>query len=163
MSTASRPLAALPAPVKRLLALAGAVTCFIALSAVLNPDRSLAQARMDVDRAQQLRAGGAPGAQNSQPATVTDQTTLPEAEAIRSTIATSRPLIGTLTGSPYYIWVYAGRTGPVYTVANKQGRILAQELTADELYAQLPEVAVDQLHLQPGDGKAVMMVDPGKQ
>jgi hypothetical protein len=160
MSTASRPAAALPTPVKRLLYCAAAFALFIGVSAALAPDKSLAQARQEseqsrlVQRTQQVPLGvvasiGAPG------------TTIRTADQIRMSLPTTRPLIGTLTGSPYYIWVYAGQHGPVYTVADKRGRILATEVSADDLYQQVPDASVRDLQLIPNG--AVMLADPARQ
>jgi hypothetical protein len=160
MSTASRPLTALPSPVKRLLAAAAAVAMFVGVSAFLNPDRSLAAAREASEReTTTLRTKQAIERTTSQ------GLPLRTADEIRATLPTTRPLIGTLSGSPYYIWVYAGREGPVYTVADKGGRILAVELTAEQLYAELPDASVKDLQLIPtaGNPGPIMLADPAKQ
>jgi hypothetical protein len=158
MSTASRPLRALPGPIRHLLYAVLAFAIFLGTSAILNPDKSLAQAREESERATLAkRTQRAPGQG------VDSAGTIAEAERIRVKIKTNRPLLGTLTGSPYYIWVYAGGTGPVYTVADRAGRVLAFELTADELYEQLPEASVKDLQLLPAEGKLMMFADPDSQ
>jgi hypothetical protein len=75
-------------------------------------------------------------------------------------VTSARPLIGTLVGSPYFVWVYAGVNGPLYTVADREGKILATEIDAETLYQQLPEVSVQTLQLQAGAPGPLMMVDP---
>ena len=156
MSTASRPIKALPTPVKRLLYCAAAFALFIGVSAALNPDRSLADVRAESEQSR-LNAR----AKQAQALALTQGTTLRTADQIRLSLPTTRPLIGTLTGSPYYIWVYAGQHGPVYTVADQTGKILATEVTADELYQQVPDASVRDLQLIPNG--AVMLADPAKQ
>ncbi|MFT3684075.1 MAG: hypothetical protein QM783_03945 [Phycisphaerales bacterium] len=154
MSTASRPFAKLPTPVKRLVFCSFGVVAFLSISAVLHPERSMADVRREAamreSRLVPVAEGSHAGAKSNavfQPPRVTS----------------TRPLIGTLTGSPYFVWVYAGASGPVYTVANHEGKILAVELDADALYAQLPEVSVQTLQLHTGEPGPLMMVDPDKQ
>lgn len=145
MSTASRPFDQLPGPVKRLLFGACALTLFIGVSSVIRPEKSLANARYEVAARRAAATGPQPGATPATP-------------------ATGRPLLGRLEGSPFHIWIYAGPRGPLYTVMDAQGKLLAQEVTGEELYALVPEVAVDQLHMQPAEGSVgpLMMVDPEK-
>jgi|GEM_PF-6195557 len=166
MSTASRPFHDLPAPVKRLLYGAACVMLFVGVSAVVNPDRSMAD---DRELAIATRGQAKPQTtQATEPAPA--GTTIQQADQLRQSPdfrVSNRPLIGTLTGSPFFIWVYAGTTGPVYTVADNTGRVLAQELGAEALYAQLPQVAVEHLQLVPQSGSAspgpLMLADPDKQ
>jgi hypothetical protein len=140
MSTASRSFDKLPGPVKRLLFSAAALALFLAVSAMLNPDRSLADAKAVVFPE---TTAAAPGGQ----------------PIITPRASAGHPLLGTLVGSPYHIWVYAGKNGPVYTVANTAGKILAQEVTAEELYEQVPGAAVDKLRLQAlTEGTNIMVV-----
>jgi hypothetical protein len=154
MSTASRPFNSLPGPVKRLVYSCLGVALFLGVGAVIHPDKSMAAVRdnyamrqsrvMLASEADKLAAAG---------------TRLVDAPVVTS----KRPLLGTLTGSPYFIWVYASPTGPVYTVADRDGRILATELDAETLYERLPEVSVSTLQLQPGAPGPLMMVDPDRQ
>ena len=155
MSTASRPFEQLPAPVKRLVYLTMAVALFFGVSAVLHPGRSMAAAR-DNAAMKQSRLMLATEADKM---TGSVQRTPIQPPVITS----SRPLIGTLTGSPYFIWIYAGPKGPLYTVAARDGRILATEVDAETLYEQLPEVSVQTLQLQKGAPGPLMMVDPDTQ
>lgn len=171
MSTASRPFHALPAPVKRLLYGGACIMLFVGVSAVINPDRSMADDRAVAIAAREQREalGGAQGAPRQLVNAPYSLNTGGPSPAHQSApvIASARPLLGTLTGSPYFIWVYAGSSGPVYTVADKSGRVLVQEVDAQALYAQLPQVAVEQLQLVPQTPGAspgpLMLADPDAQ
>lgn len=156
MSSASRPFEKLPGPVKRLVYGALAVALFFGVGAVIHPDKSMAAARENYNE-RQTRLMLASEA-DKLAATNIDRkrVELPD-------VTSTRPLLGTLTGSPYFIWVYAGKTGPVYTVADRDGRILATEVDAETLYERLPEVSVQSLQLQPGMPGPLMMVDPASQ
>jgi hypothetical protein len=172
MSTASRPFHALPAPVKRLLYAGACLMLFIGVSAVINPDRSMASDRqLAIDARSQREARLALADGVNRPALATPSaaatTSASGTEATGPVVASSRPLLGTLTGSPYFIWVYAGASGPVYTVADRSGRVLVQEVDAAALYEQLPQVAVEQLQLVPSAPGAspgpLMLADPATQ
>lgn len=156
MSTASRPFEKLPAPVKRLVYTALGIALFLGVSAVIRPERSMAAAR-DNFTEKQSRIMLAAEADKLTSTTITRKQIQPPV------VTSTRPLLGTLTGSAYFVWVYAGATGPVYTVADREGRILATELDADALYERLPEVSVTTLQLQPGAPGPLMMVDPASQ
>jgi hypothetical protein len=166
MSNASRNFADLPPAVKRLLLALGGVTFFLGVAMIVNPERSMAsgeRARFDP-----ARLNDSPFA----PQTPTQQTAMAQAQPTQqpTTIqgATSlqptsqRPLLGTLVGSPYYIWVYAGPQGPLYTIADQSGKILATEVTAEQLYEQVPDASVEGLRLQTS-GTNIMLADPAKQ
>jgi hypothetical protein len=155
MSTASRPFATLPAPVKRLIYMAFGVGLFFSVSSMLHPERSMAAVRENA------------AARQSHLVSAADKGKV--AEGMKQTpvqppiVTSARPLLGTLVGSPYFVWVYAGVNGPLYTVANREGKILVTEVDAETLYAQLPEVSVQTLQLQPGLPGPLMMVDPDNQ
>ena len=155
MSTASRPFTKLPGPVKRLVYSMLAVALFFGVSSVIHPDRSMAAAR-DEYAMKQSRVMLA--AEADKIVASVERTPL-QAPVIAST----RPLLGTLTGSPYFIWVYAGETGPLYTVADRTGRILVKEVDAEALYEQVPDASVTTLQLQAGVPGPLMMVDPSRQ
>jgi len=152
MGTASRPFNSLPRPVKRMVFAMAGVAVFFSVSSALHPERSMAAVRENA-AVRQARVISAAQAEQ-----------LPEA-AKRSSIQppvvnSMRPLLGTLVGSPYFVWVYAGPAGPLYTVADRAGRILATEVDAETLYERLPEVSVETLQLQAGAPGPLMMVDP---
>lgn len=149
MSTASRSFNQLPAPVKRLLLATGLLTLFLGVSAVLNPDRSLADAKANFSYEENARAFEAAKAMKAQA----------QPNPIIPVNTSTRPLLGTLVGSPYHIWVYAGNNGPLYTVADQTGKILCTEVTAEELYDQVPGASVDKLQLKTlTEGTNVMVV-----
>jgi hypothetical protein len=154
MSTASRPFSKLPTPVKRLIFCSCGIVAFLCVSAVLHPERSMAEVRREAAQREtrlvpvtDAARSGAPGYNIVQPPKITS----------------TRPLIGTLSGSPYFVWVYAGSGGPVYTVADREGKILVSEVDAETLYDRLPEVSVQTLQLHTGEPGPLMMVDPDKQ
>jgi len=155
MSTASRPFTSLPTPVKRLVYYALGAALFVGVGAVVRPERSMAAARESYEQRQgRIVVGGASGATESGPSATPVQ--IPA-------VASKRPLLGMLVGSPYFVWVYAGPKGPLYTVADRAGHILASEVDAETLYEQCPEVSVQSLQLQPGEPGQLMMVDPASQ
>jgi hypothetical protein len=167
MSTASRPFDKLPGPVKRLILAVGAGVAFVAISASLNPDSSLARAREEASLALNQPSaisqaqgsslavlGGKPTATNaSAPAARSgDAARL----AIAAPVATNLALLGRMIGGPYNIWVYSGQSGPVYTVTSARGQILAVEKSVDELTSLIPDLGLENLRLET----QVMMVDP---
>jgi hypothetical protein len=56
--------------------------------------------------------------------------------------------LGSLSSRGYQVEVYLGRTGPLYTVFDLSGRVLAMELNAEALYARFPELDVKTLHAE---------------
>lgn len=155
MSTASRPFEKLPGPVKRLIYASLAVALFFGVSAVIHPDQSMAAIRDSYEQRQSRLMLAA----EADKLIGNDARTPVQAPTVTST----RPLLGTLTGSPYFVWVYAGPSGPLYTVADRQGRILATEVDAETLYERVPDVSVRSLQLQAGVPGPLMMVDPSRQ
>jgi hypothetical protein len=155
MSTAPRSFSSLPGPVKRLIYSAFGIALFLSVSSMLHPERSMAEVR---DNAAMKQSHLVPVADAGKVGAGMKQT------PIQPPVVTSaRPLLGTLVGSPYFVWVYAGANGPLYTVADRQGKILVTEVNAETLYAELPEVSVQTLQLQPGAPGPLMMVDPDSQ
>lgn len=143
----------------------GGVTFFLGVAMVVSPERSLASGeRARIDPARLNDSAYTPRNQPAQapldPALQAQPTTIQAATTIQPT--SQRPLLGTLVGSPYYIWVYAGPQGPLYTVADQTGKILATEVSAEQLYEAVPEASVEGLRLQTS-GTNLMMVDPAKQ
>jgi hypothetical protein len=75
-------------------------------------------------------------------------------------------LLGSLIGaSDAVIWVYSGRTGPIYTVVHKQRGVLALGLDENDLYHQFPNLEFDQLKMAPFNlgSQQLMLADPAKQ
>src|SRR5262249_11617030 len=55
-----------------------------------------------------------------------------------------RPL-GNMLGRNYLTWVYASTEGPRFTICRPDGDILAVDLTAEQVYAQFPDLDVENL------------------
>lgn len=70
-----------------------------------------------------------------------------------------RKLLGSLVGSNWHVWIYSDPTGPMYTVANSRGQVLAEGLSADDVYRRFPDLPIDRLRLIPAEG-ALMLADP---
>ncbi|MBL8991178.1 MAG: hypothetical protein JNJ48_06315 [Phycisphaerae bacterium] len=70
-----------------------------------------------------------------------------------------RKLLGSLVGSNWHVWIYSDPTGPLYTVANSRGQVLAEGLGADDVYRRFPDLPIDRLRLIPAEG-ALMLADP---
>jgi hypothetical protein len=76
-----------------------------------------------------------------------------------------RPLLGSLVGSQFNIWIYAGTEQPLYTVADAKGRAVVEGLIATEVFARFPQIPLTELRLQqyhPSTGLPLMYVDPGR-
>lgn len=54
--------------------------------------------------------------------------------------------LGTLTGDRFMVDVYIARNGPLYTVKDLQGQVLATQLDSEEVYARFPELQLNDLH-----------------
>lgn len=57
--------------------------------------------------------------------------------------------IGTLEGRDFTVHAYATAQGPVYSVFNRSGELLQQDLPADEVYRAFPQIDLKNLHLAP--------------
>lgn len=71
-----------------------------------------------------------------------------------------RPLLGTLVAERYEVWVYAEGTEPRFSVATREGRVLQQGLTVDEVYRSFPDLPVDTLRMEIVPGGALMHAYP---
>lgn len=72
-----------------------------------------------------------------------------------------RPLLGSLKGKDYTVWIYSSRTAPVYTVVSGDGRILQEGLEVDEVYRAFPDLPIDSMRLDPAEGSTKLMhVEP---
>ena len=66
----------------------------------------------------------------------------PAAAPARSVKTTNdSPVIGYLKGRDDTITIKAGPKGPLYSVETAEGKVLCEDLSADQLRAQVPEVA----------------------
>jgi hypothetical protein len=74
-----------------------------------------------------------------------------------------RILIGRTLGREHRLTVYATRDGTLYTVTASDGRILARDLAADDVYRMFPDLDPGSLHASPGEVSGrLMMVDPDR-
>ncbi len=65
-------------------------------------------------------------------------------------------LLGSLVGGPYTIRIHASARGPLYSVWDtRTGRALAEDLWADEVYREFPDLDPRALHAGPDDGADV--------
>lgn len=58
--------------------------------------------------------------------------------------------LGSLTSASYQIDVYVGRDGPLYSIADHRGTVLADRIRSDEMYARFPELDLPALHAEAG-------------
>lgn len=109
-----------------------------------------------------------PGAGAVMPPTPTPQAgapaALPAGAAVNppATDKFGRKLLGSLVGSTWNVWIYSDASGPLYTVADSAGRVLAEGLAADDVYRQFPDLPVDRMRLAPADG-ALMLAEPHRE
>jgi hypothetical protein len=61
-------------------------------------------------------------------------------------LASTDRLLGEVEGRNYTLQVFAGPTGPLYTVRGPGGQVLRERLTADQVYAAFPDLDVRSLH-----------------
>lgn len=72
-------------------------------------------------------------------------------------------LIGTLEGREYRILIHHADGEPRYTVCSSDGRVLREDLLADDVYREFPDLDLRRLHFDPpSDGKSgpLMLVYP---
>lgn len=60
----------------------------------------------------------------------------------QKTFGSGRPTLGTLTGGDYTIEISPGPDGPRYSVYDKDGTLLADQLPAEDLYRAVPDLDV---------------------
>lgn len=63
-------------------------------------------------------------------------------------------LIGALVGSDHMIWVYSSAAGPLYSVADRSGQVLATGLLAAQVFERFPSIPVTELRMLPVDSPA---------
>ena len=66
--------------------------------------------------------------------------TTPSTKAAKPEKKDSMPVIGYLEKRDRVITIKAGPKGPVYTVADKKGKVLFENVSAEQLKAQAPEL-----------------------
>ena len=72
-----------------------------------------------------------------------------------------RPLLGELVGSEYLVRIFGSEDEPRYTVCTLGGTVLADDLFADEVYREFPDLDIPSLQFGQDDAiGALMMADP---
>lgn len=62
--------------------------------------------------------------------------------------------LGTLQSSRYTVDIYIARKGPLYTVRDDAGRVLASQISSEELHSRFPELNVDRMHAGSASGRS---------
>ncbi|MBL8747296.1 MAG: hypothetical protein JNK58_13195 [Phycisphaerae bacterium] len=62
--------------------------------------------------------------------------------------------LGSLTGARHTVEVYVGRNGPLYTVKDNSGTILATQITSEEVYARFPDLTLRDMHAEAEPARA---------
>ncbi|MCA3006550.1 MAG: hypothetical protein ACK51N_05100 [bacterium] len=148
----------LPRGLKRFMALLVCGGALLAVGAVVQPTPSSA-------RPPQQAAATAPEAAASMlnlPVTQRDSTGSTQPASSGSALGKAppadgegRPLLGSLDGANYQLWIYAGAEGAVYTLADANGYVLAEGMTPNELTRRFP--SVDLRGLLAGQGTRIML------
>lgn len=60
-----------------------------------------------------------------------------------------RSNLGIIVGPALFVWVYGGSDGVRYSVADLQGQVLAQGMTANQLYGAFPEINLPEMEFGP--------------
>jgi hypothetical protein len=130
----------LPRPIARGIAVLIAIVVYAAVSSIARPGRSSAEPPgVKVTPTYQLPSIGA--SRGSQKAAGVAQAPATNARGER--------LLGQLIGGERLVWIYAGPQGPRYTVATPDGRILQEDLAADDVYRSFPELDIPNMRLEP--------------
>jgi hypothetical protein len=71
-------------------------------------------------------------------------------------------LLGSLEGREHIVKCWATPDGPRYSVYALDGRLIQDELPADEVYRGFPDVDLTNLRADPPEGGPLMSADSGK-
>jgi len=128
--------AAPPRWLRRALLVAGGICAFALVGSIINPDWSRAGGDGGT-RAVRVYGGGSggagPGAARTMP------------------IVEADGLIGTLECREYRILIHHGNPMPLYTVCTPEGRVLRENLEAEDVYREFPTIDLKRLHLEPSE------------
>ncbi len=128
---------------QRVIAVVAGVAIFSFIASTLRPGSSAASEKATRHHAANLTAGGAGGTGNARRATDAEHFSRLETGG-RAAPAHPRGLkpLGNMLGRDYLTWIYASPDGPRFTICRPDGDILAEDLTADEVYAQFPDLDI---------------------
>lgn len=130
------PPSSAPKWLRRSLVIAGGVCVFALVGSLANPDWSLA----GDERHGHVRitgggsAGAAAGAQHAMP------------------VVEAGSLIGTLECREYRILIKHADPAPLYTVCTLDGRVLMENLEAEDMYREFPTIDMKRLYVDPPVG-----------
>jgi hypothetical protein len=68
--------------------------------------------------------------------------------------------LGELIGRRYLVRIHAGPDGPLYTVCDRNGKVLQADLHADDVYRSFPDLDIPSLQAGPDD-HSVGLTEPG--
>ncbi len=77
---------------------------------------------------------------------------VPSMEPVQSAPATNDqgwPLLGEIVGVETRVWIYGSPEGPRYTITTHDGWVMMQDLLADEVYRNFPDLDVENMLLEP--------------
>jgi hypothetical protein len=141
----------LPRPIARGIAVLIAVVVYAAVSSIARPGRSSAEPPgVKVTPTYQMPVISA--ARDGQKAVGAAQAPATNSRGER--------LLGQLIGGERLVWIYAGHDGARYTVATRDGRILQEDLAADDVYRSFPELDIPNMRLEPRPDPAAPFSGP---
>ena len=74
------------------------------------------------------------------------------------------PLLGSLEGARYRVWIYSSPEGPAYTVIDEYGWIIEENLLEEEIREACPELELEGMIAPVGENwSPVMLVDPAME
>jgi len=133
-------------PAAKLMLGIGAVGAFVLLAGVVHPFGS---------RAEQVPAAALnPHAQ-----------THGDLDSEQDPALADPPLIGSLIGRDYLVWIYSASDGPRYTVCEPDGFVLESMLRPDDVYRIFPDLDIQTMQFTPegSGGEPLMMVIPDEE
>lgn len=68
--------------------------------------------------------------------------------------------LGNMLGREYLVWIYSEKDEPRYTICKRTGDVIAADLTAQQVYAQFPDLDIEHLGVPTGDGSGPWMMAP---
>lgn len=140
----------LPRPLARAIAVLLAVVVYAAVSSVVRPDKSSAAQPgvPSITPSRQLpgvRAGGSGADRNSR---AHNQAAAPDRNA------RGWPLLGELIGGENVVWIYGSPEGPRYTVCTPEGKVLQEDMAAEDVYRSFPKLDIPGMRLEPREDGA---------
>lgn len=154
--TPAPPLARGRVVLKRLLTVAAGFGVFVLVASVVDPQSSPASPGDMVVNVPHLG---------------TDRQQAVEQRLLARRHPMNWPTLGLLEGPEYLTLIHSSPDGPRYTICALNGRVLLEDLPADDVYRAFPTLDLAGMRLDPADppgahlpdGGALMLADPGAQ